>query len=83
MNALVKISDRGQLTLPAAIRRSLGIGPGDTLQARIEDGRLILEPVAVVPVELYTAERIEEFGRNADLSKEELRLARDKWQIDD
>ncbi len=31
------------MVLPAHLRRALGIHPGETLLARIEDGRLMLE----------------------------------------
>ena len=30
--------------IPARLRRALGIGPGDALVARVEGGRLVLEP---------------------------------------
>jgi AbrB family looped-hinge helix DNA binding protein len=31
------------VVIPAEIRRELGIEPGDTLMARVESGRLVLE----------------------------------------
>ena len=34
---------QGRLVIPAPLRRLLGFAPGDTLVARSEDGRLILE----------------------------------------
>lgn len=37
----VRVDDQGRLMLSAALRRSLGVKPGDTVLARIEDdGRL-------------------------------------------
>ncbi|MGB8355079.1 MAG: AbrB/MazE/SpoVT family DNA-binding domain-containing protein [Chthoniobacteraceae bacterium] len=41
---LTKVSSKGQIVLPSPIRRKLGIETGDPLQAKIEDGRIILTP---------------------------------------
>ncbi|MGH8520623.1 MAG: AbrB/MazE/SpoVT family DNA-binding domain-containing protein [Gammaproteobacteria bacterium] len=34
---------QGRLVIPAALRRTLGFEPGDTLVAHLEEGRLVLE----------------------------------------
>jgi antitoxin PrlF len=34
------VSERGQITLPKAIRTSLGIKPGTVLEIALEDGRI-------------------------------------------
>lgn len=39
----VTIGRQGRLVVPAPLRRSLGIEPGDVLIARAEDDRLVLE----------------------------------------
>ncbi len=39
----VSVGRQGRLVIPAALRRSLGLGEGDTLVARQEQGRLVLE----------------------------------------
>ena len=39
----VQIGPQGRVVIPAEIRRILGLEPGTTLIARIEDGRLVLE----------------------------------------
>lgn len=36
------------MVIPVAIRRELSLAPGAILAARVEDGRLILEPREVV-----------------------------------
>lgn len=59
---LVQLSGRGQITLPAEVRKALSLRSGDAFQVRIEDGRIVLEPVEVTPVELYTEERVKEFA---------------------
>ena len=39
----VQIGAHGRLVIPAPMRSALGIAQGDSLVARVEDGRLILE----------------------------------------
>lgn len=41
---VTKVSTKGQVVLPGPIRRKLGIRAGDPLDARIEDGRIVLTP---------------------------------------
>ncbi len=37
------VNEQGRVTIPAPLRRELGIEPGSSMVAYIEDGRLILE----------------------------------------
>lgn len=76
---LVQVSGRGQVTLPAEIRRDLGLEPGDALTVEVEDGRIVLEPMALVPAERYTDDRIEEFAEASRMTDEEVREARRRW----
>ena len=76
---LIQLSERGQLTLPAEVRKALGLRGGDAFQVRVEDGCVVLEPVEVTPIELYTEERIEEFLESAEMSEEQLARARKVW----
>ena len=78
---LVQLSPRGRLTLPASLRRSLGLRAGDAFRVRLDDGRLVLEPVEVVPIELYDDERVSEFERATSMSDEEVELARAAWSL--
>lgn len=39
-----RISSKGQVVLPGPIRRKLGLRPGDALDARVKDGKIILAP---------------------------------------
>jgi AbrB family looped-hinge helix DNA binding protein len=39
----VSMGRQGRLVIPVALRRSLGLSEGDTLVARQEEGRLVLE----------------------------------------
>ena len=40
-----KITAKAQTTIPKAVRRALGLGPGDEIKYEIEDGRVILTRV--------------------------------------
>ncbi|RLE65192.1 MAG: AbrB family transcriptional regulator [Thermoprotei archaeon] len=42
---IVKVTRRYQVTLPKKIREELGIRIGDFLKVKIENGRIILEPL--------------------------------------
>ena len=46
--ALVKLKQKGQLTLPVTVRRALSLGQGDLLEATVEDGKVVLYPKAAV-----------------------------------
>lgn len=39
-----KLSSKGQVVLPGPLRRHLGLRAGDSLDARIEAGRIVLTP---------------------------------------
>ena len=39
-----RVSSKGQVVLPGPIRRKLGLGPGDTLDASVKSGQIILTP---------------------------------------
>ena len=42
---LLRVRERGQITIAKALREQLGIGDNSVLLAYVERGRLILEPV--------------------------------------
>ena len=43
LHAGVRFGAQGRIVVPASIRNALGFRPGETLVARIEDDRLVLE----------------------------------------
>jgi len=45
---LVKVRDRAQVTLPAKVRRTLGIEDGDYLQVDVQGGKIIMAPQTFV-----------------------------------
>jgi AbrB family looped-hinge helix DNA binding protein len=56
------VSNRGQITLPASVRKRLGIGAGDILILEDLNGEIILRPAAVLAIEHYTDEQIAEWN---------------------
>ncbi len=59
---LAKIGKKGQLTIPRAVLRAAGISEESrvVLEATA-DGAIVMRPVAVYPIEMYSDERIREF----------------------
>lgn len=80
MEDIAQLSGKGAITLPARIRRRLGLVEGDILSVRVSDGSIVLDPAVVTPVELYDEQRMKEFEDNARMTDEELRQARHVWE---
>ena len=61
---LLKLGTKGQVTIPRAILRSVGLA-GDTplLVETTPEGAILLRPAAVYPIEIYSEERVEEYER--------------------
>ena len=59
---LVKLGKRGQLSIPRAVLRKLGIAGEQTLLVdTTEDGSIVLRQAGVYPLETYSEERLREF----------------------
>jgi len=80
-DSLVQLSPRGQITLPVDVRNTLGVKAGDAMVVSIEDGRIVLSPAVVTPIERYTDERVAEFERASHMTTNEVRAARTKWGL--
>ncbi len=61
MQATLTINSRGVVTLPAKLRRALGLKTDDQLIAETTAQGLLLRPAITLPIELYTQERLKEF----------------------
>jgi AbrB family looped-hinge helix DNA binding protein len=71
MKESLVVSDRGQITLPAAMRKSLGIGKSSVVTAEEVDGRIVLTPAVVLETERYSDEQIREWDRADAIGKGE------------
>jgi antitoxin PrlF len=61
MKTTLTVTDRGTITLPAKLRRQLGIKADDQLIAEVTPEGLLLRPAVTLPVEVYSDARIAEF----------------------
>ncbi len=50
---IVKLSSKGQIVIPKYIRDKLGLRKGSRLRIRLENKRIILEPVTEPPEEIF------------------------------
>jgi len=64
MTKVITVNARGALTLPRKVREKLGVTRGGQLVVNIdESGEVILRAGVVLPVEIYSTARVEEFQR--------------------
>ena len=61
MRATVTLTSRGVVTLPARLRKALGMKADDELIAEATPEGLLLRPAVTLPIEIYTPGRIREF----------------------
>jgi len=61
MRATVTVTSRGLVTLPAKLRKVLGLKADDQLIAEATPEGLLLRPAVTLPVEIYSDRRIREF----------------------
>ena len=70
-----KVLQKGKITIPADIRRKLGINEGDKITLEIVDGRLLLLPPNTVPNPTDLLTGLAEGVQIAEPVKQELRKA--------
>jgi len=70
MKTTLTVTSRGVVTLPAKLRRALGLKADDQLIAETTAEGLLLRPAVTLPVELYSEKRVREFDEaEAELEK--------------
>ena len=70
MDVIIRVRNRGVITLPANIREKYGVKSGDALRLVDLDGVFVLTPMAPMVPEL--ARKIEQARLNAGLSIDDL-----------
>lgn len=65
---VLTVSNRGQITLPAGMRRQLGITPGGAVIVEECDGELRIKPAAVLELDCFSDTEIEEWDQADALS---------------
>lgn len=58
MQQTVLISNRGQITLPAGIRKRFGLQCGGAVILEEHDNALVIKPAAVLEIEMYADSQI-------------------------
>lgn len=71
MRQTLIVSSRGQITLPAEVRKQFGIKSGEPVIIEERNGELVLKPATVLEVEMYTPERIAAWDREDRLDDAE------------
>ena len=69
---LAKLSRKGQVSIPRRLLKALGLeGEGYFLVELAPDGAIVLRPVGIYPIEIYSDERIQAFLKEDALTEEE------------
>ncbi len=71
MRESVIVSNRGQITLPAKIRKRLGIRAGGLILLEERGEEVVLRPAAVVEIETYSDDQIAKWDKADRLSETE------------
>lgn len=71
MSQTLVVSSRGRITLPAPIRKRLGLKAGDTLVLEDRGSEIVLKPGVVFEARYYGDEEIAEWDKNDRLSDRE------------
>jgi AbrB family looped-hinge helix DNA binding protein len=65
------VSGRGQITLPASVRKRLGIQSGGVVTIEEKDSEVVLRPAAVVEIETFSNEDIAQWDKEDRLEPSE------------
>lgn len=71
MTETTVVSSRGQITLPARMRKKLGIRGGDVLVLEDRGHEIALTPGVVVQIDYYSDEQVAEWDREDQLTDED------------
>ena len=71
MSETLVVSSRGQITLPAALRKRLGIKSGDVVILEDRGNEIVLKPGIVLEIQHYSDEQIAQWDAEDKLSDQE------------
>lgn len=74
MQLTVLVSNRGQLTLPASLRKRFGLQHGGAVILEEHNNKIIIKPAAVLEIEMYADSQIAQWD-NEDLLDDNQRSA--------
>ena len=78
MKHTLSVSQRGQITLPAEVRRSLRIPEGGVVTLELRNGEAVIRPAAVTEIEVYSDEDIAAWDKEDRLDAESRKRIRRK-----
>lgn len=78
---VVFLGKRGQITIPAKIRESLGIEEGQPLIIEYDGEKLILKKAMVLPVRIYTDEEVKTYIQEDELKEGEKDEIKKRWNL--
>ena len=71
MRQTLIVSNRGQLTLPASMRKRFGIKDGGVVILEERDNELVLKPAMVLEIDTYTDAQVSEWDESDRLDDTE------------
>ena len=71
MRETLKVSSRGQITLPATMRKRVGIREGGAVVIEDRDDEIVLKPAAIFEIEMYSDKQIAEWEEADRMSADE------------
>ena len=71
MSDTLIVSERGQITLPASIRKKYGIKGGSVMIIEERGSELLLKPAAIMELDIYSDSQIAEWDKADQLSGNE------------
>ena len=71
MRETLVVSSRGQITLPAGLRKRMGIKSGDVVILEEHGNKIVLKPGIVLEVDHYSDEQIARWDIEDKLSEDE------------
>ena len=71
MRETLKVSSRGQITLPASMRKRVGIHEGSSVIIEDRDDEIVLKPAAFFEIEMYSDKQIAEWEEADRMSADE------------
>jgi AbrB family looped-hinge helix DNA binding protein len=74
-NAVAKVGRRGTIVVPASVRSRYGLEEGSQVVVEERPDGVLLRPVVMLPVEIYSSERKAEFLLNNTVSEADYKWA--------
>lgn len=83
MQATVIVSGRGQMTLPAGLRKRFGLQQGGPVIIEEREGEIVLKPAMVMEVGFYSDEEIAAWDRDDNLTADQREALRQRLGLSD